>query len=243
MGLLQAGLNKFSPMTHGIKFLNPLQAMCYAHCFFRAFWSIPVIIYAFLPQIALINYCPIFPKVSDPWFSLYAFLFLASHGKDFLDHALAGSVFKNWWNSRRMWLILGCSSYPFCILDWFLTSIGMSTFEFNVTSKVSDSELRKRYEKGVFEFGVESPLLLMISVAATVNLFAFLFGVKKVLMDNEMFEELFVQLFIAGFGVVNSWPIYEGMVLRSDKGKMPTKITLKSICIALVICLAFSSAF
>ncbi|KAI3812823.1 hypothetical protein L1987_17535 [Smallanthus sonchifolius] len=243
MGLLQAGLSKFSPMTYGIKFFNPLQAMCYAHCFFRAFSSIPVIIYAFLPQLTLINSLPIFPKVSDPWFSVYAFLFLGSHGKDFLDHALAGSVFKKCWNSRRMSLILGCSSFPFSIIDWFLTSIGLSTCELNVTSKVLDSELSKRYEKGVFEFGVESPLLLMISVTAMVNLFAFLVGIRKVLIDSEKFEALFVQVFIAGFGVVNSWPVYEGMVLRSDKGKVPTTITLKSICVALVLCLGFSSAF
>lgn len=182
-------------------------------------------------------------QVSDPWFSLYAFLFLGSHGKDFLAYALAGSTFKKWWNSRRMWLILGCSSYPFSILDWFLTSIGMSICEFNVTSKVSDAELSKRYEKGVFEFGVESPLLLMVSIAAIVNLVAFLVGIKKVLTDNARLEELFVQVFIAGLGVVNSWPIYEGMVLRNDKGKMPANITLKSVFVALFTCFLFSLAF
>ncbi|MFS8029821.1 putative cellulose synthase (UDP-forming) [Helianthus anomalus] len=243
MGMLQIGFSKFSPMTYGIRFLNPLQAMCYSHFYFRALWSFPVIIYAFLPQLALINSLPIFPKVSDPWFSLYAFLFLGSHAKDFLDHVLAGSVFKKWWNSRRMWLILGCSSYAFSILDWFLTSIGMSTCEFNVTSKVSDNELTKRYEKGIFEFGVESPLLLMVSTTTVVNLFAFLVGVKRVLTNGQKFEDMFVQLFLAGLGVIYSWPVYEGMVLRSDKGKMPSKTTLKSICLALVICFGFSSSF
>ncbi|KAK9050439.1 hypothetical protein SSX86_030591 [Deinandra increscens subsp. villosa] len=242
-GFLQAGLNKVGPMTYGIKFLNPLQAMCYTNYFFRAFWSIPVIIYAFLPQLALINAFPIFPKVSDPWFSLYMFLFLGANGKNLLDHALAGSMFIKWWNSQRMWLIMGCSSYPFSLLDWFLTYIGISTFEFNVTSKVSDPELSKRYEEGIFEFGVESPLLLMLGVTAMVNLFAFVVGITKVLTDGARLEELFGQLFVAGFAVVNSWPIYEGMVLRSDKGKMPTKITLKSICAALVIFLVFSWAF
>ncbi|KAL8266671.1 hypothetical protein R6Q59_004015 [Mikania micrantha] len=243
LGLLQAGLNKFGPITYGVKFLNPLQAMCYSHYYFRAFWGIPAIIYSFLPQLALINLLPLFPKVSDPWFSLYAFLFLAAHGKDLLDHMLAGSRFINWWNCRRMFLIIGCSSYLYSILDWILTSIGMSTWEFNVTNKVSDTELKKRYEKGVFEFGEESSLLLILCITAMVNLFAFLIGIMKVLTDNERFEELFVQLFIAGFGVVNSWPIYEGMVLRSDNGKVPTKTTWKSVCFASVICLAFTSAF
>ncbi|XP_071703795.1 cellulose synthase-like protein G3 [Rutidosis leptorrhynchoides] len=236
MGLLQVGLCKFSPLTFGMKFLNPFQALCYAHYNFRAFWSIPVIIYAFLPSLALINLFPVFPKVSDSWFSLYGFLFLGAYGKDFFDFIVAGSTFKKWWNHQRMWLILGSSSYAFSMIDyWFLTSIGKSTFEFNVTSKVSDTELTKRYEKGVFEFGVNLPLLLPMNIAAIVNLFAFMIGVKHMLLNNGRFDELFVQLFIAGFGVVNSWPIYEGMILRSDQGKMPVKTTLESVLIAIVI--------
>lgn len=182
-------------------------------------------------------------QVSDHWFSLYVFLFLGAYGKACLDLLVAGSTFKKWWNHQRMWLILGSSSYPFSIFDWLLTSIGMSTFEFNVTSKVSDSELSKRYEIGVFEFGVELPLLLPVNIAAIVNLFAFMIGTKQVLINNGRFEEVFAQLFITGFAMVNSWPIYEGMILRRDKGKMPVKITLQSISIALAIHLLSSSVF
>ncbi|XP_023746132.1 cellulose synthase-like protein G2 [Lactuca sativa] len=239
MGMLQTGLSKFSPMTYGIKFMNPLQALCYAHYHFRAFWSIPVIIYALVPQFTLVNASSIFPKVSDPWFPLYVFLFIGAYAKDFLDYVMNGSTFKRWWNRQRIWLILGCSSYPFSIVDWLLTSLGMSTFEFNVTSKVSDSEISKRYEEGVFEFGVESPLLLSVNIVAVLNLFAFSIGIKHVLINAGTFEELFVQLFITGFAVLNSWPLYEGMILRSDKGKMPPKTTLKSVCVVLVIYLAF----
>lgn len=139
-----------------------------------------------------------------------------------------------------MWLIFGCSTYLFSFFDWLVTSLGMSTFEFNVTSKVLDTELTKRYQQGVFTFGVDSPLFVSINIVAIVNLFAFLVGIKQVLI-NGRFEELFGQLFIAGFGVINGWPIYEGMVLRSDKGKMPGKTTFKSVCGALIIYWVFSS--
>lgn len=63
MGLLQVAISKFSPITFGVKNMNPLQALCHAYFQFRAFWSIPIIIYAFLPQLALINSTAIFPKV------------------------------------------------------------------------------------------------------------------------------------------------------------------------------------
>lgn len=63
MGLLQIALCKFSPLTFGMKYMNPLQALCCAYIDFRAFWSIPIIIYAFLPQLMLLNSSAIFPKV------------------------------------------------------------------------------------------------------------------------------------------------------------------------------------
>ena len=36
------------------------------------------------------------------------------------------------------------------------------------------------------------------------------------------------EMFIAGFVVVNCWPIYEAMVMRKDKGRIPTKTTIIS---------------
>ncbi|KVH95318.1 Cellulose synthase [Cynara cardunculus var. scolymus] len=216
MGMLQIGLSKFSPITFGMKFLNPLHALCYSHYLFRAFWSIPV---------------------SDPWFSLYVFLFVGAYGKELIDYVMAGSGFKRWWNHQRQWLIMGCSSYPFSIFDWLLTSLGMSICDFNVTNKASNNEISKRYEQGFFEFGVESSLLLAVSLVAVVNIIAFVMGIKQVLMNTHRFEELFMQLFIAGFGVVNSLPVYEGLVLRSDNGKIPMKIGLKSVGFS---CMRFS---
>ncbi|KAJ9550101.1 hypothetical protein OSB04_022644 [Centaurea solstitialis] len=200
VGFLEMIFSKHNPITYGFKHMNPILALIYAHFDFRPFWAIPIVIYAFLPQLALLNSRSIFPKV------------------------------------RKLLL-----SLPFAVIDW-CEVVGLSTIEFNVTSKVLDDELRKRYEAGLFEFGVESPLFLTISIAAIVNLFAFLMGIV-IVFKNGRFEELFAQLFVAGFGVVNSWPIYEAMVLRSDKGKMPVMITVKAIGVALGLCSIFSSAF
>jgi len=50
-------------------------------------------------------------------------------------------------------------------------------------------------------------------------------------------DGLFLQMFIAGFAVLNSLPIYEAMVLRSDKGRMPSKTTIISTLLALLLIL------
>ncbi|KAK9093945.1 hypothetical protein Scep_025414 [Stephania cephalantha] len=61
-------------------------------------------------------------------------------------------------------------------------------------------------------------------MAAIINLITFVVGVVRVVLFPEKFGEMFVQIFISGFVIVNCWPIYEGIALRVDKGRMPTKI-------------------
>lgn len=111
-----------------------------------------------------------------------------------------------------------------------------------MTSKVIDEEANTRYEKGMMEFGVESPLYYPISIAALVNMVALIYGIMQMLIHGG-FEDLFVQLFLSGFGVVNSWPVYKAMFFRGDRGKMPLKITLSSIAFTYVLYLASSMVF
>lgn len=63
IGLLDVSFCEYTPINFGIKSLNFFQALCYTHYSFWPIWSIPVTIYAFLPQLALINSFSIFPKV------------------------------------------------------------------------------------------------------------------------------------------------------------------------------------
>jgi hypothetical protein len=39
-------------------------------------------------------------------------------------------------------------------------------------------------------------------------------------------------MFISGFAVVNSWPIYEAIAWRKDKGKMPIKTSIIATLLA-----------
>ncbi|KAL7607688.1 hypothetical protein Lser_V15G10024 [Lactuca serriola] len=243
MGFLEIFFNKYCPITYGIRSMNPLHALCYTHYTLRSFWSIPIIVYAFLPQISLLNSFPMFARVSEGGFSLHAFLFLGAYGKDFYDFVVFGGGSKQrWWNCQRMWLMWGLSSYPFALLEWSLKSFGFSTSGFNVTSKVIEEEQKKLYEQGVFDFGVESILFFPFSVASLINLFSFVKGFMEVFINGRL-QEFFVQMFISGFVVVNSWPIYEGMVLRRDRGRMPLKLTLASLSTAFAIFLASSLIF
>nr|GFA68775.1 cellulose synthase-like protein G3 [Tanacetum cinerariifolium] len=89
----------------------------------------------------------------------------------------------------------------------------------------------------MMEFGVESPFFYPLSMAALINLGAFIYGIVHFLTYGGL-QDLFVQFFLSAFGVVNSWPIYEAMFIRSDRGKMPSKITSRSIALACILYVA-----
>ncbi|KAL2236733.1 UNVERIFIED_CONTAM: Cellulose synthase-like protein G3 [Sesamum indicum] len=224
IGLLEMGFSRYSPSTFGIRAIGVLMGQCYAYYAFSAIWSFPITIYAFLPSLALLQGIPIFPKVYQPSFYLYAFLFLVAYGQDCVDFISAQSTFQRWWSDQRMWVIRALSPFVFGTIEFVMKRLGLPTHEFIVTSKVMDAELSRRYDEGMFEFGVASPMLVPLGTAAILNLMAFLGGLVVILKERS-FGGFFIQMFIAGFGVINSLPFYEAMVLRRDSGRMPTKIT------------------
>ncbi|KAJ4953069.1 hypothetical protein NE237_029901 [Protea cynaroides] len=209
VGLLEVLFSKYSPVTF-------------------------VTFYAFVPQLALINGVSMIPEVSDPWFFLYVFLFLGAYGQDLLEFLLAGGTIQRWWNDQRMWMIRGISSHLFGTIDYFLKTTGISALGFNVTTKVIEDEQSKLYDRGVFEFGVSSPLFVPLTTAAIINLISFLKGFGGVFIYGNL-REVFVQLFISSFVVLNCLPVYEAIALRNDRGKMPTKTTVASTVLAWVL--------
>ncbi|XP_048319852.2 cellulose synthase-like protein G1 isoform X1 [Ziziphus jujuba] len=240
IGLHEVALSKYCPVTYGTQAMGPPMGFAYGYYAFSSTLLIPITVYAFLPQLALFNGITIFPKVSDPWFLLYAFLFVGAYGQDLLDFLVHGGTVQRWWNDQRMWLIRGLSCFWFGSTEYFLKSLGIYTHGFNVTSKVLDDEQRKRYEQEVFEFGVQSPMFVPLTVAAFANFGAFFGGILGVFRGSNDLEELLVQIFIAGFGMLNSWPVYHGLLMRGDKGGVPIKITLISMVLAFFVTLAFS---
>ncbi|KAL5814414.1 hypothetical protein ACOSQ4_025055 [Xanthoceras sorbifolium] len=242
IGLLEVAFSKYSPVTFGIRSMG-LMGLGYAHLAFWASYPIPITVYGFLPQLALLNGISIFPKISEPWFFLYSFLFVGAYVQDFLDFVLEGGTFGKWWNDQRIWNIKGLSSYLFGVTEYLLKSLGISAAGFNVTSKVVDDELSKRYDQEIFEFGVPSPIFVPITIVAILNFFSFLWGFLQIIRGVGDMQGLFLQMFLSGFVTVNCWPIYEAIVLRIDKGKMPAKVTIIAALVAWALCTATSLIF
>ncbi|GMN31465.1 hypothetical protein TIFTF001_003273 [Ficus carica] len=235
VGVLEVSFSKYCPLTFGSRFMGPLMGLAYAHCSFWPILSIPIAVYAFLPQLALLNGLTIFPKVSEPWFVLYLFLFLGAYGQDLLDFIVGGGTFQKWWNDQRMWLIRSLSCCLLGSIEYVMKCLGISAYGFDVTSKVIDEEQSKRYEQGIFEFGVHSPLFVPLIMAAITNFTAFIMMIMVILRGESDFEELLIQFLITTFAVVNCLPVYEAMIFRSNEKGIPKKTTLLSTFLAFAL--------
>ncbi|KAL2902924.1 Cellulose synthase-like protein G2 [Bienertia sinuspersici] len=242
IGLLDVLLSRRSPMTYGIRKLGLFTSFTYTIYAIWPLLCIPMTIYAFIPQLALLHGISIFPEISDPMFGLYIFLFVGANAKDLLDFVLEKGTLERWWNSQRIWMIYGLSSFLFGCTEYILSSLGITVPGFDVTSKLQDDELRKRYEQGSFEFGVASPMFVPIIMTAIINLISFIVGLNEVfrrgiLEYDSNINGLILQIMLSCFVVINCKPIYEAMLFRSNKGRMSTKITLIGAFLASILCL------
>ena len=78
-------------------------------------------------------------------------------------------------------MMKGMSSYLFALIQVVCKTIGISEVGFEVTSKVADSEVAKRYEEEMLEFGVASNLFVPPATMAVLNLISLVCGLARIM--------------------------------------------------------------
>ncbi|KAJ6835802.1 cellulose synthase-like protein G3 [Iris pallida] len=236
VGLYEVAFSRFSPLTYGTRKASFSTGLCYAYYAFWGAWCIPITVYALIPQLGLIYDTPLFPKVSSTGFCLYTYLFLASYCHDLIEFLRVEGTTRRWWSDQRMWMIRGLTSFSFGTMEYALNRMGVSAPGFSLTSKVMEDDQNALYDKGVFYFGVPSPFFTLLGTVAITNLSSLVVGVFKATRKEEGFDEMFLQIFISGFAVLNCLPVIEAMFIRRDGGRIPRKITNLSILLAGLLC-------
>ncbi|KAL4562944.1 hypothetical protein LXL04_026975 [Taraxacum kok-saghyz] len=235
-GDFQIFLSKYCPFIYGHAKL-PLKLQisycCYllwaANC-----WA--TLCYVSVPAYCLLAHISLFPKLSSYWFIPFAYIFVGKYAYSLGEFYYFGGTVKGWWNDQRMWLYRRLTSYLFGFCDVILKSIGFTTTNFIITSKVSEKDVSQRYNKEIMEFGTTSPMFTILSTLALINLFSFVNGLKLVVMDSHVsgFSELAVQMVLCGLIILINLPLYDGMFFRKDNGSMPPSVTYQSTLLAIL---------
>lgn len=121
---------------------------------------------------------------------------------------------------------------------------GFADSTFVITAKVADDEdVSERYKKEIMEFGDSSPMFTILATAAMINLFSFVGVVKKVILNwsnVRIYETMPLQILLCIVLILINLPLYQGLFLRNDKGKLPSSLAFKSSVLALLACATFS---
>ncbi|CAA7015427.1 unnamed protein product [Microthlaspi erraticum] len=237
-GDFQILLSEYSPVWYGQGKIGLGLILGYCCYCLWAPSSVPLLVYSVLTCLCLLKGIPLFPKVWSSWFIPFGYVTVAVNAYSLAEFLWCGGTFRGWWNEQRMWLYRRTSSFIFGFIDTILKKLGVSESAFVITAKVAEEEAAERYEKEVMEFGVESPMFVLLGTLGMLNLFCFAAAVMRLMTfrDGGDFQTMGLQFVITGLNVAINWPLYQGMLLRQDKGKMPMSVTVKSVVFALSAC-------
>ena len=172
------------------------------------------------------------------WVLPFAYVIIAKHAYSLGEFHWYGGTIQGWWNDQRLWMFRRTTSYFFAFLDTILRILGFAETTFAVTAKVCDEDVSQRYDQEIMEFGSPSPMFTILATLALLNLFSFVCGIKRVVVDIQIkpLESLALQIILCGVLVLINLPVYQGLFFRKDKGTMPTSVTYKSVSLALLAC-------
>ncbi|XP_058112669.1 cellulose synthase-like protein E6 isoform X2 [Magnolia sinica] len=178
-------------------------------------------------------------NILRPWSIPFAYVTVAKHTYSLVEGLWLGDTVESWWNQQRIWLYRRTSAYFFADIDVALKLSGLAKSAFAITAKETDDEVAKRYEQEIMEFGSTSPMFTILATLAMLNLFCLIGAIKRVAMGDEMgdVEALMLQFVLCGVLVIINWPIYQGLFLRKDMGRLPTSVAFTSIGLAVLACL------
>ncbi|KAI4307852.1 hypothetical protein L6164_030987 [Bauhinia variegata] len=194
-------------------------------------------------QIFFSKYCPFIYgfrkiKLTSLWSIPFAYAFLANATYSLWESLTSGCTFKGWWNFRRMTLIRRTTAHLFGFIDVLKKQLGLSETKFDITDKAVSEDTLKRYEEEVFDFGSSSTMFTMIATLALLNLFGFIWGWKRVIMDSDFnsSSQLILQIVVCGMIVMVNKPVYEALFFRNDNGQFPSSVMPKSMLVASLAC-------
>ncbi|KAL3740964.1 hypothetical protein ACJRO7_022133 [Eucalyptus globulus] len=235
-GDLQIFLSQYCPLLYGHGKIPLKLQLSYCVYLLWAANCLASLYYVTIPSLCLLRGISLFPKVSSQWSYPFIYTIMATSTCSAGEFVWCGGTLRGWWNDQRIWLYKRTASYFFAFFDNILRLLGTSKSAFVITAKVADNDVSKRYERELMEFGAPSPMFTILTTLAWLNALSFIGVLLKLAVHGQTPDQLAMQIILCGLLVCVNQPLYEGIFLRKDKGKMPTSVAYKSAAYALVAC-------
>lgn len=237
-GLFENGISKYCPLIDGPFRMSLLQSMCFAELTYYPLYCLPLWCFATIPQLALIDGTTLYPKVSDPYFLVFLFIFLSALSKHLLEVLISGGTTYQWINEERIWMIKSVTCHLYGCLDAVMKKFGIREANFLPTNKVEDNEQIALYQMDKFNFRASNIFLVPILALLTLNISSFTVGAYRVVSLGD-WDSMLIQLILSAYIIALNYPIVEGLVIRRDKGRISFSVALILAVLATPVGLAF----
>ncbi|CAI8595737.1 unnamed protein product [Vicia faba] len=210
-------VSKYSPFTYGFSRMSAIHNFTYCFMSISSIYAIGFILYGIVPQVCFFKGIPIFPKVTDPWFAVFAILYVATQIQHLIEVISGDGSVSMWWDEQRIWILKSVTSL-FAMIEAIKKWSGLNKKKFNLSNKAidTDKEKIKKYEQGRFDFQgaalYMSPMILLLII----NTICFFGGLWRLFKTRD-FEEMFGQLFLVSYVMALSYPIFEGILTMKSK--------------------------
>ncbi|XP_076890728.1 quillaic acid 3-O-glycosyltransferase CSL1-like [Bidens hawaiensis] len=229
-GLIEVGLSRFSPIIYGPSRMSILQSFCYAWLALFPLACISLWILATIPLLSLLNHITIYPKVTDPFFLVFLYVFVLSNLQHMREiHSTGALVLQTWTHDQRVWMIKAITSHLYGTAHAIMEKIGVKEANFLPTNKVDNEDEVKLHQMGIYNFQTSSVFLVPLCSLVTLNLLAFVVGVIRITFHKEYVGVMFIQTFITFYIALMGYPVLEGMMLRKDKGRIAPIVSCYSV--------------
>ncbi|KAM4092146.1 hypothetical protein ACB094_06G015400 [Castanea mollissima] len=238
-GMFQIFFSKYCPFIYGQGKIKFGAQMGYCIYLLWAPISFPTLYYVIVPSLCLLHGISLFSQVKSIWFLPFAYVFVARNVGSIAEALSCGVTLKAWWNWQRMWVIQRTTSFFFGFIDTISRQLGLSETTFALTTKVCTEDVLKRYRQEVIDFGSPTIMLTIIATLALLNLFSLIGEIRKIVLDFEfkVLDQLIMQVILELLLVLINIPVYQGLFIRNDKGRIPSSVLFKSIVLASMACL------
>lgn len=215
--------------------LKLLQRIAYLNVAIYPFTSLFLIVYCFLPALALLSNQFIVASLTVTFLVYLLIISLTLCMLAVLEIKWSGIELEEWWRNEQFWLIGGTSAHLVAVLQGLLKVIAGIEISFTLTSKSGGDDVDDEFSD-LYLFKWTS-LMIPPCTIIMINLVAIGVGVSRTIYsDSPQWSNLLGGVFFSFWVLAHLYPFAKGLMGR--RGKTPTIIYvwsgLLSICISLL---------